>query len=164
MLSFKLFIALIYAWILVYDIYSLYKSKRQIREYKFRISSWLTPFSIVSIVLVVVFAIFLLVEYLTFNEGMFLLNVYIFLIIAIQYSFHVSNKDYICDVGVLFWGRLYKWNEISSYCWANGGRYLIFKVKNKFLGIENELKFRINEELKDEISGYLSIQINDIKL
>jgi hypothetical protein len=163
MLGFRIFIALIFALILVFDIISLFKSKRQIREYKFRLSSWLTPFSIVSIVLVVVFAIFLLVEYFMFNEGMFLLNIYIFLIIAIQYSFHVSNKDYICDVGVLFWGRLYKWNNISSYYWADSERYLIFKVKNKFLGMENELKFRINEELKDEVNDYLDIQINSIK-
>jgi hypothetical protein len=154
-----LFIALSATLVVVFDLITIYTAKKQINEYKYKIFSSLMSTSIVTLVLVTICFGVNLISYLILLKKASLINAYLYLVIAIQFSFHILSSNYICDAGIWSWGRLYKWGKISSYYWSDDGQYVLFEFSRKFLVHENKLKFRIKDELRDEISFFLDNHI-----
>lgn len=140
--------------VLVLNIIMAIKARKQINEYKYKVFSWMSVITILLVMMFLICSVTSLFSYFRTHQPMVMANVYIFLAAAIQFLINFLNGSYVCDVGILYWGHLYKWSSIESYTWSPDNSYVTFKMK-KIFGIENEARFKIKECLRDERRDYL---------
>lgn len=142
-----------------FDIINIFRNKRQIKDFKYQLHTGRTLSAAVILVLSLTIACYLAYTHFVLRKPALLSNAYIFLLLSIQLGFHLSNKSYICDIGIFYWGGIYKWSDLQSYSWDEKGRYITFKVIKRAFNLTDDIKFRIEEGLKDEVDGYLRIHV-----
>ena len=145
--------------VLILDIVRMFKARKQVNEYKYKIFSWMNLITILSVIILLVSSTGSFLSYLRWHQEVSLSSSYVYLLAAIQFSIHSLSNNYICDTGIWYWGQLYKWKSIESYTWSSDMQYVVFKMKKKFLGIESELKFKIKECLSEEAKDFLNSKI-----
>lgn len=160
---YKILCVLIVTVVFVLDIVRMLKARKQINDYKYKVFNWMTVITILSVILLFVSSAGSLLSYFKSDWEIFLLNAYIFFVVAIQFSFHSLSNNYICDTGILYWGQLYSWSNIISYDWSSNEQYVIFKLKKKYFWGEDELRFKIKECLREEIKAYLDSHLTNLE-
>ncbi|MDF2804641.1 MAG: hypothetical protein K0S61_4546 [Anaerocolumna sp.] len=162
MIYFAIFTDLLITIILIFNVYRINKDKKQIRDYKFQIYSRYMILIAIAIVLVLVSIYEFIFSYLKTSSVIPLLNAYVYFVILILICIYLSNKNYLCDSGVWFLGRLYKWSQITTYLWIKDSRYILFVINDNSIMSEYKLRFRIEKEQKEEIEAFLSKTIRNI--
>ena len=145
--------------VLALDIIRIFRSRKQVNEYKYKVFSWMTVSTILLVMIFLISSTGSLFTYTRSFKPIYMANTYIFFVAAIQNFISLLSGNYICDTGIWYWGQLYKWSNIVSYSWYPDNNYVGFKMKKKLLGIESELKFKIKECLSEEIRAYISVHL-----
>jgi hypothetical protein len=145
--------------VLILDIIRMFKARKQVNEYKYEIFNSMNLITLLIVIISLANSTVSFLSYLSLHRGVFLSSSYVFLLAAIQFSIRSLSKNYICDTGIWYWGQLYKWNSIETCTWSPDMQNVAFKMKKKFLGIENELKFKIKECLGEDAKSFLNSQI-----
>lgn len=159
MLYFAIFSDLLITFALVFNLYRINKDRKQISDYKYQIYNRYTILITIAFVLMMIGIYGFLDSYFETSRVLPLLNAYVYFVMLILLGVYIYNKDYICDSGIWFLGRLYKWSEISTYKWIKDFRYIIFEINDNSIMSLYKLRFRVVKEQKEEIEKYLSIHI-----
>jgi FlaA1/EpsC-like NDP-sugar epimerase len=156
MLYIAIFADFLMTFVFALNLYRINKGKKQICDYKYRIYNRFTIYSIITIVLLLISIYEIIVSYFNTGRVIPLFNAYVCLLMIILICIYLSNKNYICDSGIWFSGRLYKWSDITTYSWIEDSRYILFQINDNSIISEYKLRFRIEKEQKEEIESYLS--------
>lgn len=147
--------------VLIVDVLRRQKSRNQVNAFVYKISSRYRAGEITAVVVLVILSVGSLISYFQSHWIVSLANTYIFLIAGIQSSFRAFERYYICDTGVWYSARLFKWDEIKSVQFAHDGPYFIMRAK-KLLDMGDGVNFILSEDIREEAISYLASHIKSV--